>query len=225
MSPQGVLFDLDGTLVHSSPDIAHHLNTALARLQPGMTALAVNDVEMLIGGGMQELIIRGMNVIGVDPDPEKVDETFAYFRQVYEQEPVVKTQLYEGVEETLDALKAAGYGLSLCTNKREKTARLVLDHFGLDRYFDAVIGGDTTPKRKPDPDPVIAAARQIGLDPAATVMVGDSKADFGAARAAGARIMLVDWGYTDRDVRQFGADSVISSYAEFLPHLETMITA
>ena len=120
MAPQGVLFDLDGTLVHSSPDIAHHLNTALARLQPGMTALAVNDVEMLIGGGMQELIIRGMNVIGVDPDPEKVDETFAYFRQVYEQEPVVKTRLYEGVEETLDALKAAGYKASLCTNKREK---------------------------------------------------------------------------------------------------------
>jgi phosphoglycolate phosphatase len=218
-----VLFDLDGTLVHSSPDIARHLNAALAQLKPGVAPLSAADIETLIGGGMQELVIRGMRAIDVNPDPDIVTETIEFFRNAYEDEPVVNTRLYDGVEDTLSALKLAGYALGLCTNKREKTAHMVLGHFEIDHYFDAVVGGDTTPKRKPEPDPVVEAVRRVGLKTEAAVMVGDSKADFAAARAAGVRVILVDWGYTDHDVNNFGADRVISSYAEFLPHIEDMI--
>ena len=223
MQKNGVIFDLDGTLVHSSPDIAHHLNTALQRLRPGVNALSVENVELLIGGGIKELVIRGMQAIDVNPDPELVTETVSHFRDGYEDEPVIHTALYDGVADLLTALGDAGYAVGICTNKREKTARLVLDHFGLDGFFGAIIGGDTTPRRKPEPDPLLEAARQLDLTPQAAVMVGDSAADFGAARAASTGIIMVDWGYSGQDARSFGADAVISSYAEFLPHLSSIL--
>jgi len=223
MQQNGVIFDLDGTLVHSSPDIAHHLNTALQRLKPGVNALTVENVELLIGGGIRELVVRGMQAIDVTPDPELVTETVSHFRDVYEEEPVIHTALYDGVADLLTALGDAGYAVGICTNKREKTARLVLDHFGLDGFFGTIIGGDTTAKRKPEPDPLLEAARQLDLMPEATVMVGDSAADFGAARAASTGIIMVDWGYSGQDARSFGADAVISSYAEFLPHLSSIL--
>ena len=150
-------------------------------------------------------------------------ETVSHFRDVYEEEPVIHTALYDGVRDLLAALGDAGYALGICTNKREVTARLVLDHFGLDGCFGAIIGGDTTANRKPEPDPLLEATRQLELMPQATVMVGDSAADFGAARAASTGIIMVDWGYSDHDARSFGADAVISSYAEFLPHLSSIL--
>lgn len=221
----GIIFDLDGTLVHSSPDIAHHLNQALARLRPGTEALSDRDVETLIGGGMEELVQRGMTAMDIEPDPAVIKETIGYFRDAYEEAPVIHTTVYEGVEDMLAALSTSGHAIGLCTNKREVTARLVLDHFDLDKYFKAIIGGDTTPTRKPDPQSLIETARQLECDPGHCVMVGDSKADFGAARAAGASIIMVDWGYTAVDIHEFDADAVISSYAEFLPHIASILNA
>ena len=225
MPRSAIIFDLDGTLVHSSPDIAHHLNVALMRLKPGMEALAVRDVETLIGGGMEELVRRGLNVLDLDTDPDVISDTISFFRDAYEEEPVIHTTLYPGVVALLETLRTQGHVIGLCTNKRERTAHLVLNHFGLSDQFDVVIGGDTTPERKPSPLPLNETAKRLDLEPSSIVMVGDSKADFGSARAAGTHIIMVDWGYTDTDPHHFGADAVISSYAEFLPHLSSILSS
>lgn len=225
MQDRGVIFDLDGTLVHSSPDIALHLNAALGRLRPGGEALSVADVENLIGGGMQELVMNGLNAIGIEASTALIDETIRHFRDAYEAEPVVETTLYDGVVELLTILREDGFRIGLCTNKRELTANLVLQHFKLDHLFDAVVGGDTTPERKPDPTSLIEAAGRLGLKPASTVMVGDSRADFGAARAAGVPVILVDWGYSSVDIHSLGGDAVIASYAEFDAALRPMLMA
>jgi len=211
-----IVFDLDGTLVHSSPDIAFHLNTVLAAHNRDRPALADEDVELLIGGGLVDLIIRGFEAIGITPDDALFEATLHAYRQAYLARPVVKTVLYPGVRELLSLLRVEGYRIALCTNKGEDTARAVLRHFDLLPMFDAVVGGDTTPKRKPDPASLLAAVERAGVAPAAAIMVGDSKADAGAAHAAGTKLMLVDWGYSAVDVRDLAADIVLSSYDGFL---------
>ncbi len=215
MTDRGVIFDLDGTLVHSSPDIAHHLNSALARISPGVEALSVGEVETLIGSGMQELVRRGLNAIGVDANAGLIEETIRHFREAYLAEPVVHTLPYEGVEAMLHRLIEKGYRIGLCTNKSEATAHLVLDHFGWSPLFNAVVGGDTTAHRKPMPDPLVEAANRLGVASEDAGMGGDSKADCGAARACGMPVILVDWGYSGVPIRGLGGDAVIASYAEF----------
>ncbi|XDZ64825.1 HAD-IA family hydrolase [Alphaproteobacteria bacterium LSUCC0684] len=211
-----VVFDLDGTLVHSAPDIAWHLNAAIAAHCESVPSLSEDDVEMLIGGGLMDLIIRGFAALDLAPDDATLDATITSYRKMYLASPVVKTTLYPGVEDMLSALKNAGYGIALCTNKSEDTAHAVLRHFDLLPMFDAVVGGDTTPTRKPDPASLLAAVERAGGVPGRAVMVGDSKADAGAAHAAGTSLILVDWGYSAVNVHDLGGDAVISSYDGFI---------
>ena len=212
---KAVIFDLDGTLVHSSPDIAFHLNQALGAVYGNIGTLSDHDVEMLIGGGMLDLIDKGVTAIGVHPTKEEAVEVLGIYRAAYLESPVVQTTLYDGVVTMLDALSDDGYALGLCTNKSEATAYGVLDHFGLTEKFGAIIGGDTTPHRKPDAAPLLEACRHLDCSPAHAVMVGDSKADYGAAVAAESKIVLVDWGYSSVDITTLGGDAVISSYDRF----------
>jgi len=211
-----VVFDLDGTLVHSAPDIAWHLNAAIAAHCESAPSLSEEDVRMLIGGGLMDLIIRGFAALDLTPDEATLNATITSYRKMYLASPVVKTTLYPGVEEMLSALKNAGCRVALCTNKSEDTAHAVLGHFDLLPMFDAVVGGDTTPTRKPDPASLLVAIERAGGVPDAAIMVGDSKADAGAALAAGTRLILVDWGYSAVDVRDLGGDAVVSSYDRFI---------
>lgn len=214
-TPEAVIFDLDGTIVHSSPDIAHHLNAALAKHIPNVKALAVEDVEMLIGDGMLTLISKGFEAVDAAVDDAILADVLATYRQAYLDQPVVHAYLYEGMIDVFDDLAAKGIPFGLCTNKTESSGRGVLDHFGLTERFGAIIGGDTTPERKPKPEPLLEALRQLNTAPENAVMIGDSKADFGAARNAGTKAILVDWGYSSVDVHSLGADAVISSYQGF----------
>ena len=210
-----VIFDLDGTLVHSSPDIAYHLNAALGKIYGDIGTMSDHDVEMLIGGGMLDLIDKGVEALNITPTPEEAADVLRIYREGYLAEPVVHTTLYEGVEAMLDALSNRGYALGLCTNKSEATAYRVLDHYGMTGRFGAIIGGDTAAARKPDAAPLIEACKRLGIAHDRAVMVGDSKADFGAARNADVKIALVDWGYSSVDIRSLGGDVVISSYDGF----------
>ena len=212
---RAVIFDLDGTLVHSSPDIAYHLNHAMGEVFGNIGTLSDHDVEMLIGGGMLDLIDKGVAAIGIAPSPEEAQKVMSIYRAAYVDQPVITTRLYDGVELMLDTLAENGFALGLCTNKSEATAYGVLDHFGLTHRFGAIIGGDTTSARKPDPAPLLEACRRLDADPADAVMVGDSKADFGAARNAGTAITLVDWGYSSVDIHSLGGDVVIADYDGF----------
>ena len=220
-----MVFDLDGTLVHSSPDIAFHLNAAFATCLNIDGPFGSDVVENMIGGGLKDMIARGFEELSQTPDPMLFDQVLQRYRQNYLDQPVIKTTLYDGVVTMLESLQNKGIKIGLCTNKTEAAARLVLDHFNLTSFFGAIIGGDTTATRKPDPESLLEAITQLGGNqlggnqlqgnPKATLMVGDSKADYGAARNAKTAIMLVDWGYSAIDVRDLGADTVISSYDEF----------
>ena len=224
MTKRAVIFDLDGTLVHSSPDIAYHLNYALDQVFGTAGTLSDHDVEMLIGGGMLDLIGKGIDALGVTPNEEEAEAVLKIYRQAYLYEPVVKTALYDGVLTMLDAMESRGMALGLCTNKSEATAYRVLDHFNLTARFAAIIGGDTTPARKPDPAPLQEACLRIGVSAEQALMVGDSKADFGAAHKAGVKIALVDWGYSSVDIHSLGGDIVLSDYDGFAAKAEALIT-
>ena len=212
---EAVIFDLDGTLVHSSPDIAYHLNHALGEVFGNVGTLSDHDVEMLIGGGMLDLIDKGVEAIGLQPSPDEAQKVLSIYRAACLDNPVVKTTLYDGVDMMLDALAQSNIALGICTNKSEETAYRVLDHFGLTNRFGAIIGGDTTSARKPDPAPLEEACRRLSVALQKAVMVGDSKADFGAARNAGTAIAMVDWGYSSVDIHTLGSDAVIASYDGF----------
>lgn len=229
-APEAIIYDLDGTLVHSSPDIAYHLNAALRRhvkVPNGNDAdtdsghnedgaeVPVQDIEMMIGGGLNDLIRQGIEAAGGVMTSALFDQVLASYRDDYLARPVVHTTLYDGVVEMLDRFAERGVGLGLCTNKTEYAGRAVLDHYGLTAQFGAIIGGDSTPERKPAATPLNEVLRQLGARPDRAIMVGDSIADYGAARNAGTKVILVDWGYSARDIRTMGADAVIASYAEF----------
>ena len=208
------VFDLDGTLVHSSPDIAHHLNAAL-KTHLGGEGLATKDVEMLIGGGLMELISKGFAALGAEPEPALLTAVLETYRAAYLAEPVVSTKPYDGVLGLLDDLRNAGVKIGLCTNKTESAGRAVLAHFGMTDYFGAIIGGDTMAERKPHAMPLLEVLRQLHIAPHRAVMVGDSKADVGAAANAGVASIAVDWGYTNIPPTELGANAVISSYEGF----------
>jgi len=215
MSLEAAVFDLDGTLVHSSPDIAYHLNNAFASCLEIEGPFSGHDVEMMIGGGLKDLIAMGFETLGRDADDALFEKVLTTYRQNYLDSPVVKTTLYDGMLTTLTDLQDQGIAIGLCTNKTEATARKVLEHFNMTRFFGAIVGGDTTTTRKPQPESLLEAIAQIKANPEKAVMVGDSKADFGAARNANVPIILVDWGYSSVDIKTLGADAVISHYDEF----------
>ena len=214
-SVDAVVFDLDGTLVHSSPDIAFHLNAAFATCLNIEGPFSTAVVENMIGGGLKDMIASGFQELSLTPDEALFDRVLQRYRQNYLDQPVVETRLYDGVESVLHHLTALGINIGLCTNKTEATARLVLSHFNLTDFFGAIVGGDTAATRKPEPASLEATMSALGSTPQTTVMVGDSKADFGAARNAGAAIMLVDWGYSAINVHDLGADMLITSYDDF----------
>ena len=219
LSLEAVVFDLDGTLVHSSPDIAHHMNVAFSSCLKIEGPFSENNVEMLIGGGLKDVISRGFEKIGHPADDALFNEVLTTYRQIYLDAPVIKTTLYEGVLKTLSDLQNRGIAIGLCTNKTEATARKVLDHFDLTSFFGAIVGGDTMPTRKPEPESLLHAIDYLKAMPHQAVMVGDSKADFGAARNAKTPIILVDWGYSAVDITTLGADALISHYDHLNPAL------
>jgi phosphoglycolate phosphatase len=220
--PHAVIFDLDGTLVHSSPDIAHHLNAALGEVFGSDSTLPLDDVENMIGRGMLDLIDNGIDALGITPTAEEADNVLKCYREGYLAEPVVKSSLYDGVIAALDDLQSNNVSLGICTNKPEATACGVLDYFGLTDRFGAFVGGDTVSTRKPDAAPLLEACRRLDVSAGNAIMVGDSEADFGAARNAGVKIAMVDWGYSSVDITTLGGDLVISGYDGFGEKLKVL---
>ncbi|WP_020648950.1 phosphoglycolate phosphatase [Solimonas variicoloris] len=191
--PRALLFDLDGTLVDSVGDLHACLNRLLAGR--GLPPLAVAQVRTMVGDGVRKLLERGLAAVGADPGEATLDAAVAVFMADYLAHPVVQTRPYPGVAGTLAALHAAGLPMAVCTNKPEAASLAVLDALGLRRYFAAVIGGDSTPRRKPDPMPLKVALDRLGVATADAVMVGDGRHDADAARAAGTGFIGVDYGY------------------------------
>ncbi|MET0365428.1 MAG: phosphoglycolate phosphatase [Sphingobium sp.] len=205
-------FDLDGTLIDTSGDLAHALNHALATI--GRGPLAIDDVKRMVGRGAKVMLTRALTVTG-DAAPDVIDRLFPILIDHYAAHIADTSQPYPGVLDALDSLKAQGFRLAVCTNKIERLARLVLDALGMTDYFVAIIGGDTTPKLKPDPVPLRAMIAAAGGG--RTLFVGDSDNDIDAAKAAGVASVAVSFGYVPGDPAALGADAVIRHYDELVP--------
>jgi phosphoglycolate phosphatase len=202
-----LIFDLDGTLVDSAPDLATALNGLLAEF--GKPALAESAVRAMVGDGAGVLVQRGLQASGLgDVDqPAALKRFLALYRDCL----IEQTRAYPEVEATLEHLMAEGHKLGVCTNKPYDPTQRILKALKLDRFFGAVIGGDSLPKRKPDPEPLLAAIEKLGGAPAASVMIGDSANDVLCARAAGVTAILIpsDYGNPAED-----ADRKLTHFAE-----------
>ena len=208
-----LIFDLDGTLIDSAPDIHAAANKVFAAR--GLRGFAFETVRGFIGNGVGVLVSRLLESHGLDGQGALQAELVADFVKLYE-EAFDLTSLYPNVAEALSQLHAAGHPLAICTNKPEAPARAALRHFRLDRLFPVVIGGDTLPRRKPDPAPLRAAMSALGVGEA--IFVGDSEVDAETARAAGVPLALFAGGYRKAAPEALGAKLIFDDHAA-LPRL------
>jgi phosphoglycolate phosphatase len=202
---RAVVFDLDGTLIDSVPDIAAALNRCL--IAEGRTALDETGVAKLVGGGARELVARAL---GARSPAADVDRVHADFLAHYDAEPVARTRLYPGVREVLTELGDAGVPLAICTNKPQQLTDHILARLDLTRFFSVVWGAAPGKPLKPDAACLRTVCKEIGVSPAETVMVGDSHTDVDAARAAGCPSILVSHGYESRSLASLGADALVA---------------
>ncbi|HZH26314.1 MAG TPA: phosphoglycolate phosphatase [Azospirillaceae bacterium] len=218
-----VVFDLDGTLIDSAPDIAAALNALLA--EHGRPHLPLDAVKQMIGDGSAALLARAFAATG----PALVDgargPVLGRFIEIYDARAAAPDSVYPGVEATLESLKAAGLRLGLCTNKPERVTRTVLRSLGLDRFFDAVAGGDSLPFRKPDGRHLRWVLDRLGADADRSAMVGDNAHDVAVAKATGTAAVAVAYGYPRMPIADLGADAVIERFDELPAALARLGTA
>ena len=218
---RGVLFDLDGTLVDSVPDLTAAVNEVLGQF--GRPRLAQTEIRQYVGDGARLLLARALTRrADADAATPEVDHAWPEFMRSYEAHLCVHSRLYLGVAETLSHLHAAGVGMGVVTNKPARFIAPLLERLGIRDRFGALVGGDSLPQRKPDPAPVLAALSQLGLrHGAACVMVGDSINDVRAGRAAGCVVVGVGYGYNHRvDLAQAGAAAVVDRMTDLTACLE-----
>ena len=214
--PKTILFDLDGTLVDTAPDLAGAMNHVLASL--GRPSLPVDMVRHLVGHGARALIRRGLEVTG-EARPELVEPAMPLFLDHYAAHIADASRPFDGVERALDALAAAGCTLAICTNKPTGLAQSLVAALGWQHRFAAVIGQDLAPRPKPDAAHVMVTLAACGGDATTAAFVGDSATDAGAARNAGLPLVLVSFGYSDVPADTLGADALIDHYGQLLPAL------
>lgn len=207
-----ILFDLDGTLIDTSGDIAAALDALLA--ERGRTALGESVARGLVGDGARVLIHKGWRAAGAPtPSPAELDALTARWFTIYEADIARMSRPYPGVVETLSTLRARGKKLAVVTNKADRPAVKLLAALKLDGFFDAVVGGDV-PFRKPDPRHVRVGLAALGVAAPDALFVGDSPNDARAARAAGLRFLAVPYGYAHGPVEALGADRTLASFGE-----------
>lgn len=204
--PAAVVWDLDGTLVESAPDLASALNAILA--DRGLPTHDVDAVRLMIGAGVPKLIERGFRAAGAALGEPELQAIVPRFMEIYSAGATRNTHLIDHAADTLELMRRAGVRQGLCTNKPISVTRKILAALGIERYFGSVIGGDSTAGRKPDPLPLRTCLEQLSVTPGESVMVGDSGADVGAARAAGVTVILVPDGYTGVPAQELGADFI-----------------
>lgn len=183
------IFDLDGTLLDSRADLAASVNAMRAGY--GLPPLDLDTVTGYVGNGLRKLVLRSLQ-----GHPADTDEAIAHCSAYYGEHLHDASALYPGVHEGLEALSAAGWSVALCSNKPEAWCRSLLEHFGLADRFAHIAGGDSFPRMKPEPEPILGIMKACGpTSPEATWLVGDSATDVGAAKAAGVGSVFVTYGY------------------------------
>lgn len=218
--PEMILIDVDGTLVDSVPDLAYCVDEMMRQL--GRAPPGEQRVRDWVGNGVERLVRRAL-VGALDGEPDEADFHRAYpiFLKLYADNTSKRSVLYPGILEGIEMLRGAGYKLGCVTNKAAQFTEPLLKDLGIYDVFSIVISGDTLPKKKPDPAPLLHAAAFFGCQPEHALMVGDSVSDVKAARAAGFQIVCMSYGYNHGvDIRTAKPDAVIDSLVEILPLLE-----
>lgn len=205
-----ILLDLDGTLVDSAPELARAVNAALRAM--GRGRLGIAEIRAMIGNGLPTLTIRALEATGGLPEEGAVERIVERVRRIYDTMP--PPRVYDGVGDTLALWHQAGLKLVICTNKPESSARRLVAALGFDRFIDVLAGGDTYFHRKPHPDHLLRPLLELGLKPAAAVMVGDSHIDASAARDAGIPFVAVGYGYANAPAETLAAARTVDRFAD-----------
>jgi len=212
--PQMVLIDLDGTLIDSVPDLAYCVDSLMEQL--GLPTRGETKVRQWVGNGIERLVKRALlDQLDGEPDPVLLAKALPIYFDLYKVNLSKRSCLYPGVKEGLQFLHDAGYKLGCITNKAAAFTEPLLKDLGIYDYFQIVVSGDTLPVKKPDPLPLLHAARFFNVQPSRALMVGDSISDVTAARAAGFQVICMSYGYNHgQDIRDAHPDAVIDSMAQ-----------
>jgi phosphoglycolate phosphatase len=218
-----IVFDLDGTLIDTAPDLLDSLNHSLATgLVPAVDSAGF---KRFVGHGGRVMIERAYREHQQELLMDEHDRLFSMFIDHYNLNIPGKSRPYPGVVEALTRFEKAGYLLAVCTNKHEAPSKALLAALGLDKRFAAICGQDTFAFRKPDPRHLLETIRLAGGDPSHALMVGDSQTDIDTAKAAGIPVVADDFGYTDRHVREFEPTKIISHFDELTVELAERLIA
>ncbi len=196
-----VLFDLDGTLIHSAPDLRAAVNVALVEL--GREPLDLSKVISFIGNGVEKLVERSLVATG-GATPQLLDASLKLFRESYEQNLTTLTRPFPGVEDCLRKLKSDGVKLGICTNKPTEPAKAICDQLGLGTFFDVILGAEPDKPKKPDPAPLLSCIAALGGNTGGALYVGDSEVDYQTARNAGVPFRLFSLGYLKAELPDLG---------------------
>lgn len=219
--PELVLIDVDGTLVDSVPDLAYCVDEMMKALDLPVHGEA--KVREWVGNGVERLVRRALiGKLDGEPDEALFEKAYPIFIELYAVNTCERSTLYIGVAEGLEYLQGAGFKLGCVTNKAEQFTLPILDQLDIHKYFSFVVSGDTLPKKKPDPMPLLHVAEHFGISPENSLMLGDSSNDVKAARAAGFQIICMTYGYNHGiDIKESEPDAVIDSMAELQGLLES----
>lgn len=211
MSKGTIVFDLDGTLVDSVPDLAGSLDTLMA--ERGLAPIGVETARRLIGHGIPNLVRRALAERGVEWQDDTGAAAVKRFTEIYGARVAQETRPYADVETVLEQLAGEGWRMAVCTNKMERFARQIVDHLGLSRHFAVVAGPDTFGVGKPDPRHLTETAAAAGGGHP-VLFVGDSEVDIATGKAAGVPVIALTYGYTKTPLDDLGADRLIDTFAE-----------
>jgi len=217
------VFDLDGTLVDTAPDLMGTLNTVLG--EEGLPPLAYEMAPLLVGRGARIMLERGFAADGRPLEEPDASRLFARYIEIYLGRIADLSRPFPGVIEAMDRLEAEGAVLAICTNKRTDLSFAVLDALGLTSRFAAIVGPDQAPRQKPDASHLLVTIERSGGDPARAVMVGDSINDVLAARNAKVPVIAVSFGYTDVPARDLDPDAVIDHFDELFEQVVRLVSA
>jgi phosphoglycolate phosphatase len=207
-----VVFDLDGTMIHTAPDLIRATNHVMA--ESGLPPAPAEIITPAVSGGARAMIAAALHHAGQTPDRVEMAPLLDMFSQFYIANIAEESHPFPGLIDALDYFAAARVFLGVCTNKRQANADLLLRTLKLDGYFGAVLGADALAVRKPHPDHVLTTIARLGGDPARAVMVGDSAPDIEAARAAGIAAIAVTHGYSDAPVESLAPDRIVADLSE-----------
>lgn len=222
-SPRIVVFDLDGTLVDTAPDLINALNYVLDR--EGVPPVPLHAARNMIGAGARKLIERGLEVDGRITSVEDINRMMGDFIDYYAAHIADDSRPFEGLESALDELSERGHRFAVCTNKLEWLSKLLLDQLGLSSRFSAICGADTFGVAKPDPVILRETIARAGGHPSAAIMVGDAGPDIGVARRAGIPVIGVEFGYTEVPIADLKPDLLIGHMRDLPDAVERLMAS